>query len=216
MKAFVSWSGGKDFTFELHKHLQSSDIEVYTLLNMNRATTQNAHRITPALLNAQAEALAVKMTIETIEQGNDYKFHFSRVVNQLKAEGVSYGIFGDIYLQVHRDWIETTCKELGITPLFPLWGMGVKDIFVEFVSSGFVAKVIAVRNEDRFLPMLGENLSMEMYHDMLKHQDFDVCGENGEYHSFVVDAPIFSHSLTYKITGEYKDAKISALELDKQ
>ncbi|MFI3327978.1 MAG: hypothetical protein SNH79_05375 [Rikenellaceae bacterium] len=215
MKVFVSWSGGKDCSLALWKFKASNpDAQITTLLNMNRATTQNAHRITGDLLQAQADAMGVRLTRETIEEGNEYKFHFQRIVKQLKDEGVEYGVFGDIFLEIHLTWIKAQCAELGITPIFPLLNIDVHDLYREFIDLGFVSKVIAVRNDHKYAELLGENLSMATYERMLEHHGFDVCGENGEYHSFVINGPNFSHEVPYVVTGEYKDEKIHALELD--
>lgn len=214
MKVFVSWSGGKDCTFSLYKFLQSSTDEVYCLLNMNRATTQNAHRVSGELLQAQADSLGINLVRETIEEGNDYIYHFDRVVNSLKEQGVECGVFGDIYLDTHRDWIEAQCERLGIKPIFPIWGMDVHDIYTQFVEAGFDAKVIAVRNDPKYMPMLRRSLGMELHREMLEHENFDVCGENGEYHSFVVDGPLFSNRVEYREVSEYSDSKIFSLDLD--
>ncbi len=190
------------------------DAEIVSLLNMNRATTQNAHRLTGDLLQAQADAMGVRLTRETIEEGHDYTFFFQRAVNRLKEEGVEYGVFGDIFLETHLNWITAQCKELGITPIFPLLNIDVHDLYHEFIELGFVAKVVSVKNDHKYSTLLGEYLSMETYKNMLEHHGFDVCGENGEYHSFVVDGPNFSHKVEYSVVGEYQDAKLHALELD--
>ncbi len=216
MKVFVSWSGGKDCSLALHKFKVSNpDAEIVTLLNMNRATTQNAHRLTGDLLQAQADAMGVRLTRETIEEGNEYTFHFQRVINRLKEEdGVEYGVFGDIFLQTHLDWITDQCNQLGITPIFPLLNIDVHDLYREFIDLGFVAKVVSVKNDHKYASLLSDYLTMDTYKNMLEHHGFDVCGENGEYHSFVVDGPAFSHRVAYSVVGEYKDEKLHALELD--
>ncbi len=215
MKVFVSWSGGKDCSLALHKfRVSNPDAEIVTLLNMNRATTQNAHRLTGDLLQAQADAMGVRLTRETIEQGNEYTFHFQRVVNKLKEEGVEYGVFGDIFLETHLTWIKDQCAQLGITPIFPLLNIDVHDLYHEFIDLGYVAKVVSVKNDHKYASLLSKYLTMNTYRTMLEHHGFDVCGENGEYHSFVIDGPNFSRAVEYRIVGEYQDAKLHALELD--
>ncbi|MFI3303652.1 MAG: hypothetical protein SNG45_07370 [Rikenellaceae bacterium] len=194
--------------------VSNPDAEIVSLLNMNRATTQNAHRLTGELLQAQADAMNVRLTRETIEEGNEYTFHFQRAVNRLKEEGVEYGVFGDIFLETHLNWITAQCKELGITPIFPLLNIDVHDLYHEFIELGFVAKVVSVKNDHKYASLLSQTLTMETYKNMLEHHGFDVCGENGEYHSFVVDGPNFSHPVEYSVVGEYRDAKLHALELD--
>ncbi len=215
MKVFVSWSGGKDCSLSLYRFKQQyPDAEIVAILNMNRATTQNAHRFSGDLLQAQADAMGIRLYRETVEEGNEYLFHYKRAINALKEEGVEYGVFGDIYLESHRTWIDAQCEALGIKPIYPLWECDVHDLYKEFIEAGFITKVIAVRNDHKFASLLSQNLTMEIHEQMLEHEGFDVCGENGEFHTFVLDGPLFSHPVAYEVVGEYKDAKIHALELD--
>lgn len=216
MKVFVSWSGGKDCTFALYQYLKTHSIDtIECLINMQRSTTQNAHRLSEELIFAQAEAMGIKLIRERLEPGNSYAHHFERVVSELRDQrGVEYGVFGDIYLQVHRDWIEEECRKLKITPIFPIWDMDVHDIYEQFVEAGFKAKVISVQKNDDYEPMLGEYLSMELLEKMKSFSNFDVCGELGEYHSFVMDGPLFKHPVEYRVVEEFVGEKIHALQLD--
>ncbi|MFI3278326.1 MAG: diphthine--ammonia ligase [Rikenellaceae bacterium] len=215
MKVFVSWSGGKDCSLALYKFKKSNpDAEIVALLNMNRATTQNAHRLTGDLVKSQADAMGVKLHRETVGTEHDYTYYFQKAVKALKEQGAEYGVFGDIYLETHLNWITKQCEELGIKPIFPLLNIDVHDLYNDFIEAGFVAKVVSVKNDHKFAALLSQNLSMEIYHQMLEHEGFDVCGENGEYHSFVIDGPTFQHPVEYAVVGEYKDEKLHALELD--
>ncbi len=215
MKVFVSWSGGKDCSLALHKFRESNpEAEIVSLLNMNRATTQNAHRLTGDLLQAQADAMGLRLTRETIEEGHDYVYFFQRAINKLKEEGVTHGVFGDIFLETHLVWIKAQCAELGITPIFPLLDIDVHDLYKDFIDAGFKSFVLSVKNDHKYSSLLGQILTMDTYKNMLEHEGFDVCGENGEYHSFVVDGPCFSHPVNYAVVGEYKDAKLHAYDMD--
>ena len=212
MKKFVSWSGGKDCCFALYKYLQLGDDDIGCLLNMIRNTDLSGHRLSNQLFENQAEMLGVDLVREKVMVDNSYIYHFDKVVNQLKDNGYDGGIFGDIYLENHRNWIEQQCNRLGITPIFPLWGMDVNDIYKEFVDSGFEAMIIGVRKE--YKELLGSNLDMELYERFKTYENFDICGENGEYHTFVVNAPIFSRELEHRIVDRYENEKLCGLELD--
>ena len=212
MKKFVSWSGGKDCCFALYKYIKSGGDDVSCLLNMIRNRDLSGHRVSDRLFYDQADALSLKLVRENVVAENGYIYHFDKVINSLKSEGYDGGIFGDIYLQSHRDWIEQQCSRLGITPIFPLWGMSVQDIYREFVESGFEAKIIGVKRG--YEEILGLKLSMELYDKFINYDNFDLCGEKGEYHTFVVNAPIFTRRLEYKEVNSYENEKLSGLELD--
>ncbi len=212
MKAFVSWSGGKDCAFSLYKFLESgAPIEVSCLLNMNR-TNGNAHKISERLMYSQAECIGINLVRESVD--GDYTSHFHKIVNQLKDSGIKHGIFGDIYLKQHKDWLEKQCETLNITPIFPLWGLDVDIIYKDFIDAGFTTKIISIQNNPSYQFLLGKELSMSLHSKMIQIPNFDVCGENGEFHTFVTDGPIFNTPVQYSIKGEYSDNKIKAITLD--
>ncbi len=216
MKAFVSWSGGKDCSFALYKHMeQNPQTQIVTLLNMNRIETQNAHRVTEELLDAQAAAMGYTLTRETVDAEKEYAYSFQKAINKLKEEyGVEYGIFGDLYLEPHLTWIREQCALLGITPIFPLLNIDVHDLYKEFVAVGFKSKVVAVKLTHPLQSLLGQDLNMENYEEMIRIEGFDVCGENGEFHSFVYDGPTFKEAVKLVVTSEYTSAKHHGYYLD--
>lgn len=216
MKVFVSWSGGKDCSFALYKYKeQNPDAEIVTLLNMNREATQNAHRVTEDLLCAQAEAMGCTLTRETVDPDKEYAYSFQKAIKKLKEEhGVEYGVFGDLYLETHLVWIREQCALLGITPIFPLLNIDVHDLYKEFVGVGFKSRVVAVKLTNPLQSLLGQDLNMDNYAQMTQIEGFDVCGENGEYHSFVYDGPTFNHPVKMVVTSEYTSAKHNGYYLD--
>ncbi len=209
MKAFVSWSGGKDCSFALYKHLESNpDTEIVTLLNMNRIETQNAHRVSEKLLQSQADAMGMTLRRETVDGSREYAYSFQKAIRRLiDEEGVECGIFGDLYLEPHLTWIREQCALLGITPIFPLLNIDVHDLYKEFVAVGFKSRVVAVKLTHPLQSLLGQDLNMDNYEEMIRIEGFDVCGENGEFHSFVYDGPNFKHPVKLIVESEYTSAK---------
>ncbi len=215
MKKFVSWSGGKDCTLALYKFLQSGGDGVGCLLNMARCNPRSGHRVSDALFHAQAEAMGLPLIREHVSPDNEYIYHFDKAINALKEQGYEAGIFGDLYLESHRVWIDAQCERLGITPIYPLWGIDVHELYRDFVEAGFKSKIIAVQLNEEYRELLGEDLSMEIHQKMLTFgESYDVCGENGEFHTFVHDGPLFSSPLDIEVVGSYEHERLRGIELD--
>ncbi len=215
MKKFVSWSGGKDCTFALYKYLQQGGDNVGTLLNMARCNPRSGHRVSDALFKAQANALGLPLVREHVKAENGYIHHFDKAINELKEQGYEAGIFGDIYLESHRVWIDEQCARLGITPIYPIWEMDVHTIYREFVEAGFKSKIIAVLLNEEYRELLGKDLSMELHQKMLTFgEGYDVCGENGEFHTFVHDGPLFSAPLDIEVVDNYENERLRGIAID--
>lgn len=186
-KVFSSWSGGKDCTLACYKALNEG-FEVSFLLNMldEDGQRERAHGMRPFLLRLQAEAVGIPI-VQVNASWEGYEGKFKDTVEALKANGVEGGIFGDIDLVEHRAWVERICRDLKIDPMLPLWGCDAEDLLVEFINDGFEALIVATRvNED----WLGRKIDRSFINE-LKELDLHLSGESGEYHTFVVDGPIF-------------------------
>ncbi len=120
-----------------------------------------------------------------------YESKFKHAVKELKLEGVEGGVFGDIDLIEHREWVEGVCSDLEIEPIIPLWGLDTRDIVQEFIEEGFEAIVVATRIKEEWLGMRFD----ESFIEELKKYNFHLSGESGEYHTFVVDGPIFKRRI---------------------
>jgi uncharacterized protein (TIGR00290 family) len=120
------------------------------------------------------------------------------MLHDFKAEGIEGGIFGDIDFNPHREWIEKVCLESGITPFLPLWGESQKALMEEFIDSGFEAVIVAARTEFFGEDVLGRRIDRDFLLDleeMAKIREITPCGEAGEYHSLVIDGPLFKKRL---------------------
>lgn len=191
------------------------ETEIVTLLNMNRIATQNAHRATEELLHAQAEAMGYTLTREIVDGEREYAYSFQKAIRRLiDEEGVECGIFGDLYLEPHLNWIREQCELMGIKAIFPLLNIDVHDLYKEFVAVGFKSRVVAVKLTHSLQSLLGQDLNMENYEEMIKIDGFDVCGENGEFHSFVYDGPTFKQPVKLVMKEEYTSAKHHGFFID--
>ncbi len=205
MKAFASWSGGKDCMLAVYRQLQIKSNDVAYLVNMCDidGIHSRSHRIKKSFIRLQAKAINIPIVQEAIDF-RGYETHFKSVINKLKKEGVTAGIFGDIYLKEHRIWIERVCKELNIEPIFPLWENNTNSLLKEFIELGFKALTVAVNADKLDKNWIGRNLDLSFYHEITTMKNIDPCAENGEYHSFVYDGPIFSKPVKFEKGEIYK------------
>lgn len=197
-KAFVSWSGGKETSLACYKAIQNQDIKVAYLLNMvsEDGKRSRSHGLDSSLLRAQSDAMGIPI-IQRRTTWEGYEGIFKEAVSELKKEGVKIGVFGDIDLQEHRDWVERVCKEIGIKPLLPLWGENRERLLKEFIRTGFKAIVVATKADLLGKEWLGRRIDEEFIKNLKKLNDVDLCGEKGEYHTFVFDGPIFREPVKF-------------------
>ncbi len=208
MKAFISWSGGKDCLYALYRFLQKGDNSVYALLNMTNKDSDlsRSHGIHNDLVRRQAEALDIPI-IQQPAGSKEYEAMFKKAVESMKAKGVDSGVFGDIYLDSHRQWVERVCDDLGIKPIFPLWGQDTSVLIREFIADGFKTITVAVRKEKLPIVFLGKIIDQHFIDDLNKIPEIDLCAERGEYHTFVFDGPIFVKPVAFGIGSQREDDK---------
>jgi len=190
-KVFSSWSGGKDSSLACYKAMLQG-FEVSHLLNLlsEDGKRERAHGTRPFLLRLQSEAIGIPI-VQVNASWEGYENKFKHAVEELKLEGVEGGVFGDIDLIEHREWVERVCGDLEIEPIIPLWGLNPEDILLEFIEEGFEAIVVATRINEEWL---GRKIDKHFIEE-LKKFDFHLSGESGEYHTFVIDGPIFKRRI---------------------
>jgi len=212
MKVFCSWSGGKDSCLSCYRAMLEGH-EVSHLFTMFATTGKYArsHRLSKELLLAQAQALEISV-YHRRASWNTYEREFKRALAFFKGEGVQGGVFGDLYLNEHRKWVETICGEPGVIPLLPLWGNEGKDILRDLIDAGFEAVVIAIRADLLDPCWLGRRIDRQFVDEMEK-EGVDICGEKGEYHTLVIDGPIFSRRIRINDTKVIKRKEMSFLEI---
>ena len=150
---------------------------------------------------------------QPISDFGGYEKAFKEQISILKKSGVQAGIFGDIYLEEHRTWINRVCSEMEIEPVFPLWGEDTGDLLKEFIAEGFQTIVVAVNNQMLDEQWLARIINTEFYNDIINLNGIDPCAENGEYHSFVFDGPLFKKPVKFTHGEKYAKGKHLFLKL---
>ena len=196
MKVIASWSGGKDSCFACYKAL-AQGYEVSYLVNFISREFRRVsfHGTRARLISRQTQAVGIPLVQYAVPPDMAlYEQRFKRAVSVLKRRGARGMVFGDIYLQEHRDWIERVCGEAGVTPVIPLWGIAPERVLREFIEAGFEAVVISVKADVFGEEWLGRKVDCGFLADLKRlgrGKSVDVCGEQGEYHTLVVDGPLF-------------------------
>lgn len=197
LAAFSSWSGGKDSCHALYRSLREGHRVRYlfTMLHESGGFCRS-HGTSRTLLERQAEALGIPIRFGSATW-EGYEQAFKEEVSGLKATGIEAGVFGDIDLQEHRDWVERVCDELGIAPLLPLWGGDHAGLAREFVELGFTAVVISVKKDMLGAEWLGRDFDLDAVAE-LEGTGVDPAGEGGEFHTFVYDGPLFQRPVGFR------------------
>lgn len=215
MIVFSSWSGGKDCMLALHRVLQQNDYQLHALLNMCDRESQNSrsHGLKKELVQRQAAAMNVRLVQQDTSRG-EYEKDFKQAVRQMQEAGVEAGVFGDIYLEEHRTWIERVCSDLGIQAIFPLWGESTEALAVELVTEGFKPLLVSVHTDHLSRQFLGRIYDQELIDELRTMEGMDVCAENGEFHTFVIDGPLFKQPVAYERGMDYLKDKHWFLDLN--
>jgi uncharacterized protein (TIGR00290 family) len=193
-RAWMSWSSGKDSAFALQRVLALDDLEVTALLVTVNADADRIamHAVRRRLLEAQADRLALPLHVVEIPSPcpNDvYELRMSDAIAAATAARVEHVVFGDLFLDDVRAYRERNLAGTGITPLFPLWGEQTDRIADEIISAGVRAVLTCV--DPAVLPaeFVGRDFDASLLSDL--PAGVDRCGERGEFHTFVWDAPSF-------------------------
>lgn len=197
-QALMSWSGGKDSALALHHALRNPGLTVTDLLTSVNAHYERVsmHGVRLALLEAQAERIGLPLTqlrLPEMLTMADYDQAVLATLAGLHQQGVRRAIYGDIFLEDLRAYREQQLARVPLQGEFPLWQRGSQELLDEFWDLGFQAIVVCVN--DRYLDasFCGRLLDRDFVRDL--PPGVDPCGENGEYHSFVFDAPYFSRPI---------------------
>ncbi len=196
----MNWSGGKDSSLCLHKILKDERYTVDSLLtSVNAAHDRiSMHGVRRELLNEQAKSIGLPLhTIELPEQPGmlEYEQAMIQQVTTLKAAGYIHAVFGDIFLEDLKIYREQKLATVDIQCVFPLWKISTQDLMNEFLALGFKAIIVCVNEKFLDRSFCGRLIDDSFVRDL--PPDVDVCGENGEYHSFVFDGPIFKYPIPY-------------------
>ncbi|MBA7666787.1 hypothetical protein ES703_74869 [subsurface metagenome] len=197
-RVFASWSGGKDCCLALYRAMKNG-LEVRCLANTITGDGQRScsHGISSEVIKTQSQALGIPI-IQRRTTNDTYESVFVDMLRDFKREGIEGGVFGDIDFDPHREWDERVCREADIKPYLPLWQEDQKALMQEFIDAGFESIIITVKGEFFGEEMLGKKVDkyfVAHLEELAKTKDITPAGEAGEYHTLVIDGPIFKKRL---------------------
>ncbi|XOV67407.1 MAG: diphthine--ammonia ligase [Fluviicola sp.] len=200
IKTYFNWSTGKDSALALHYLLKDDRYDIAQLLTSVNTTFDRVtmHGLRRSLMEKQIEAVGIPCDTIELPENTDMETYgrlMHEGVQKLKDDGFTTAGFGDIFLEDLRTYREEQLKTLGINCVFPLWKKDTKQLIEDFLAEGFKAKVICINAQLLDKSLIGCELDSSFIADLPKN--VDPCGENGEFHTFCYDGPIFSHPISF-------------------
>ncbi len=202
LSVLVSWSSGKDSAWALHLLSQRSDVRIAGLLTtFNTAADRVAmHAVRRSLVVAQAEQIGVPLWQVELPwpcSNADYEQIMRKVIERAIAEGIDAVAFGDLFLEDIRAYRERQLEGTGLEPLFPVWKIPTRQLAVDMIAAGVKAKLTCVDPSKLDRSFAGRDFDLDLLRDL--PEQIDPCGENGEFHTFVYEAPVFSAPLDVRL-----------------
>ena len=200
-KTLMSWSSGKDSAWTLHQLLQNPDYDVVGLFStINKEVHRVAmHGVRVELLKAQAESIGLPVEIIELPDpctNEDSEIIIGTFIDKVKADNIKCIAFGDLYLEDIRKYREDQLKDTGIQPIFPIWGIPTDELSKTLIENGIKTVITCVDSKQISEDFAGKNYDQQFLESL--PESADPCGENGEFHSFVYDGPMFKEAI--KIT----------------
>ena len=201
-KAIFNWSSGKDSALTLYKIIQENEYEIETLLTSVNSQYQriSMHGVRIELLEKQAELIGLpltKMMIPEMPTMEIYDEVMRKTLLEFKEKGIAYSIFGDIFLEDLRKYREDKLALANFKGVFPLWKKDTKALIQEFLELGFKTIIVCVNEKYLGKDFVGRVIDENFINDL--PPNVDPCGENGEFHTFTFDGPIFSKPVPFKL-----------------
>lgn len=212
--AMFNWSGGKDSSLALYHVLKNPQIEVKHLLTSVNSETEriSMHGVRLSLLQQQADSIGLPLSLLSLPgeiSMEEYDQLMAQKMQEFLDAGVSTSIFGDIFLEDLKQYREQKLADVGLEGVFPLWKRDTTELVHEFIDLGFKTMIVSVDGSKLDKSFVGRVIDQEFLDDL--PAEIDPCGENGEFHSFVFDGPIFKKPIQFEkgevVGKEYKLSK---------
>lgn len=187
----ASWSGGKDGCLALYRAV-GQGLPVRYLLNTIGETYQRVrfHGTPKDCIRAQAEAMGLEL-LQWPTPDDSYEQSYLEALRELKSRGVTGVVFGDMFPAANRDWGVRMCETVALEALHPIYGLDTQAAMAELLEAGFEAVIVSGRPDIFSAEQMGMKIGPEFLQWAAGQPGLDVCGENGEYHTVVVDGPLF-------------------------
>jgi len=203
-KALFSWSGGKDSALALYEVLGTRSCDIASLITTvtGEYDRVSMHGVRSLLLEMQADSLGLrleKVIIPRNASNEEYENSLEKALLKYKGSGVDSVIYGDIFLEEIRKYREEQLGKLGLGCVFPIWGRDSLSLARTFIEAGFKAVVVCVDSTLLDGGFAGREFDRDFITDL--PPDIDPCGENGEFHTFVYDGPVFRERVKF-VKGE--------------
>ena len=211
-KFIMSFSGGKDSILALYRMIKKGyePIALLTTVKKNQEKSWT-HGLGKEFLHRISKSLDIPLLLVECDV-NEYERKFEEALIKAKDMGATMCVFGDIDIELHKKWDVDRCKNAGIKAELPLWQQNREDLVYEFIDSGFTTVINKVNLKYMGIEFLGNELHREIIDD-IKSTGSDACGENGEYHTFVVDGPLFKNRIDFTNEGIIKDINYAHLNI---
>lgn len=201
-KAIFNWSGGKDSSLSLYYLQQKGEYDVkYLVTSVNTQYQRiSMHGVRIELLRQQTQSIGIPLhclmipEMPVMEVYNDL---MEKMLKNFKQEGIDHSVFGDIFLEDLKKYREEHLARVGMKGVFPIWKISSDQLVREFIDLGFKAVLVCVDEKVLDRSFAGRIIDDSLLEDLPSH--VDPCGENGEYHSFVYDGPIFAHPILFNV-----------------
>ncbi|GAB6255302.1 Dph6-related ATP pyrophosphatase [Peribacillus sp. NPDC055009] len=215
-KFIASFSGGKDSVLALYKAMKIGEAVGLIVMLEEEGKRSRSHGMPPELIHAQAESIGLPV-YTAAASWTDYEKVFMHLLENAKNQGAEVLITGDLDMPAHGCWHDKVTKNAGLKLGMPLWEMNHREAVEEFMNLGFVTIIVTVNLS---LGMTEDDLGRTLTHEYVKELEargIDPCGEGGEFHTTVIDGPIFKQPITVRKCEIIKDGEYAflPLELDK-
>jgi len=201
-KAIFNWSGGKDSSLALYHVLKDKQYAIkYLVTSCSQEFERiSMHGVRVSLLKRQAELIGIPLKIiymPSMPTMEAYDAAMAKMLKAFKDEGIEYSIFGDIFLEDLRKYREERLAEVGLKGVFPIWKRPTAELVREFIDLGFKSILVCTDESHLDASYCGRMIDNSLLADL--PANVDPCGENGEFHSFVFDGPIFASPVSFTI-----------------
>ncbi|MEI7885251.1 MAG: diphthine--ammonia ligase [Clostridia bacterium] len=197
-KFIASYSCGKDSTLAIYRAIKMGiqPMELITTYNQDKNRSW-FHSIPQPLLQRLSQEINIPISL-IVTTGATYAADFEAKLRSASEQGAEICVFGDIDVAEHLAWCTDRCSAAGLTAYFPLWQEERKKLVYEFIDLGFKTIITIIDNKRMPEKFLGCILTREIA-DEIEKCGADICGENGEYHTFTFAGPLFSLPVAYKV-----------------